>query len=209
VSRRAAFVMGPVLIALGLAQVPLFDGHWRAQDLMPVDAHVDVFDDATNIQFTPVHSGYYGVQFVVAQSKPYDQVYCLLRSPADYWSPVVCDRGVSFMAKWTLSENGYVVQSRGMDRASAGISTFGQGSVRYMRRYLGMLYAEKGHYYMLKLVLTGADVGLAALNPRLQLTLDESTVETRSWLALWAYLAVPGFILWGAWLLWRGIARKE
>jgi hypothetical protein len=207
-TRGGLLVAGPLLIVLGLIQAPMLTGRVKSQDMRPVDVHVDVFSDKTSTQFSVKNSGYYGVSFVVSQSKPYNEVYCMLRSPADYWSPVVCEKGVSFMAGWVLSENYFEVQHHKMDRSSAGIASFEDGGNKYMRRYLGTLYAEKGRNYTLNLTLDGADVGLRGLGPRLQVTIDEGTVETRAWLALWALICVPSFVLGGLWLIVKGFRTK-
>jgi hypothetical protein len=208
VVRRTRLITGPLLIVLGLALVPLMDGSWRPQDLKPADVHVSIFSEKTQAQFRASHSGYYSILFIVSQSKPFKDVYCLLRSPYDYWSSVACDKTVKFSDDWTLSENDIVVQQRRGGRASAGITAYSEAGNRYLKRLLGTVYLESGHFYTLTLTLDGSDIALSEVNPRLQLQLEQNAVEMRGWRALWAMLTAPLCIFGGLWLFIKGLKAK-
>jgi hypothetical protein len=208
VIRRTRLIAGPLLIVFGLALSPLMNARWSAHDMMPADVHADIFAGQTQAQFSATHSGYYGLWFVVSRDKPFKEVYCLLRSPYDYWSSVSCEDPVRFSADWKLTENGVVVLSRRNGRSAAGIANFTEAGNRYLKRFLGNAYLEKGRYYTLAVDLSGSDVALREVNPRLQVRLDQNEIDMHGWLSLWAWICVPLSVFGGVVMIIRGLRAK-
>jgi len=209
VRRSLSIAAGLLLIAAGAALTPLMDARWRRQDIYPVDAHVDVYADKTTIQFPATHTGTYAVSFVVSQTGPFKQVYCLLRAPDDYWSSVVCDKSVKFSAAWKLTDDARTVQKFRLVHTAAGITGFSDGGVKYLKRHLGSVFLENGRFYTLTLTLDGADIGLSKVNPRIRLSLDENEVDLRGWRALWAIMTAPLCAGGGIWLVLMGVFPRR
>lgn len=202
---RRAMLSGLVLIVAGLALATQIDSRWKPEQLLPANRSVDVFSDRVSVQFSVRRSGHYVISLTAEQNRPFDEVYCLLRGPTDYWSSVTCEKTVRFSADWALRENYRLIDGRKMIRSPAGIATFNENDKTYLRRHLGRVTLTRGHYYTLTLTLNGVDVNLRDSRPRLQVRVDETDVEAAGWLSLSALILSPLLFFGGAWLLVSGL----
>lgn len=204
-ARLALLAVGPVLILAGLALTPWIARGFEAPPAQAVDTSVDVFADRATISFRPAANGRYEIALTARMCKSFEETYCLLRAPTDYWSQVVCDRTLRFSADVLVREDFRTVSERKMRRSPAGITRIEEGGTTYLKRHLGDARLQGGHFYTLVVQWNAVDGDLRDCHPRLLVRLAETDIDSRSWLMLLALLLAPTLILAGAAMALKGI----